>query len=148
MELFVYYKSIIKSPNGRFIIPSEPILGVKRFFTTNGRVLFNDADACFYIYEPNTMIIRIHSESWQASCLSKSQSEDFEVIRQELLKLYPGGGVHQVLVSLYSDADKDEDDKTSSGQALTDVVWEAGLGAASEGVFPNADSQFVNKQHS
>ena len=131
-------------------IPSEPILGVNRFFTTNGWVLFNHADSCFYIYEPNALIIRIHSESWQASCLSKSQSEDFEVIRQEILKLYPGGGEHQVLISLYTDADgdKDEVDKSSSGQALTDVVWEAGLGEAAEGVFPNADSQFVEKQHS
>ena len=167
MTLPVYFKSIIKSPNGRSIsnefcgehhmgadhiefVPSEAIQGVKRFFTTNGRFLFNEADLCFYIYEPYTLIIRIHSESWLASCLSQSRSEHFEVIRQELVNMNPGGGMRQVIVKLYQDEDNStgEGDDTACGQPLTDVVWEVGLGEASEGVFPNADSQFVDRQKS
>ena len=129
-------------------VPSEAIQGVKRFFTTNGRFLFNEADLCFYIYEPYTLIIRIHSESWLASCLSQSRSEHFEVIRQELVNMNPGGGKRQVLVKLNPDGNDDtgEEDFTACCQPLTDVVWEVGLGEASEGVFPNANSQFVDRQ--
>ncbi|MDF1825978.1 MAG: hypothetical protein P1U68_15135 [Verrucomicrobiales bacterium] len=167
MSLPVYYKTIIKAPGGRSIshvfcgehhmgadhvefIPSEPVHGVKRFFTTNGRVLFNDADSCFYLLEEHTLIVRIHSESWVASCLSQSRSEDFRKIRGELAELYPGGGIHETLVTLYPDEDDKagETDRTSDGQALTEVVWEAGLGEAFEGVFPNADRQFVDRQQS
>lgn len=167
MTLPVLYKSILMAASGKSIttefcgehhmgadhvefIPSEPVHGVKRFFTTNGQVLFNDADSCFYIYDPYTLIIRIHSETWQASCLSQKRSNNFEAVRQQLVDLHPGGGRHQVLVALYSDGSDsaDEEDRSACGKPLTGAAWEAGLGEASDGIFENADSQFVDRQRS
>ena len=79
MTLPLHHEEVIKSPSGRSIsvenagehhmgadhvefVPSEPVHGVKRFFTTNGRAFFNEGDGCFYLYD-SCMIIRLDAHS-------------------------------------------------------------------------------------
>ena len=109
-------------------IPSEPINGVKRFFTTNGKAFFNEADSSFYFYD-STVIIRVNSESWTAS--NFSNLDGTLSVREENLRLefFPESGGCDVQI-----------------QPLAEVKWEDGLGEASEGVFPSAWGPFVDQQ--
>ncbi len=109
-------------------IPSEPIAGVKRFFTTNGAALFNEADSCFYLYD-SSLVVRINSESWTASSLANPGEKVSAELAKLRNKFYPGGRGYEAQIKV-----------------LTDNVWEEGLGVASEGVFPSAWSPFVEKQ--
>ncbi|MBK1855968.1 hypothetical protein JO972_13440 [Verrucomicrobiaceae bacterium 5K15] len=109
-------------------IPSEPIAGVKRFFSTNGTALFNEADACFYLYD-SSLIVRIHSESWTATHLADAPEIVYKKLVELRSKFYPSGrgGEKQI-------------------NELTENDWKKGLGAAAEGVFPSAWSPFIDQQ--
>ena len=145
MALPVIHKSTITSPSGKTIsvefcgehhmgadhvefIPSEPIAGVKRFFTTGGNALFNEADLCFYLYD-SSLVVRVNSKSWRATYLANPDKK----IRAELQKLrskfYPEGRGCETQL-----------------KALKKCAWKAGLGEAFEGVFPSAWQPFVDKQ--
>lgn len=145
MALPVYHQSIITSPSGKSMavefcgehhmsanhiefIPSEPIAGVKRFFTTNGYAFFNEADSCFYLCD-SSLVVRVNSKSWTAACLANPG----EKVSAELLKLrskfHPEGRGSETQI-----------------KALRDSHWEDGLGAASEGLFPSAWEPFVDRQ--
>lgn len=66
-------------------IPSEPVHGIRRFFTTNGRLAFREDDACFYLYDEHCLLLRIDSRTWQASHLSASRCADFQLARKTLI---------------------------------------------------------------
>ena len=113
-------------------IPSNPIGGVNRFFTTNGRAFFNQGDGCFYLYD-SCLIIRINTESWQAASVRTSQPNCLRSIT------ISGGNLH---MTLYSGSGGHE----SLQKALCETEWAEGLGLAAEGVFPSAYKPWVDEQ--
>ena len=79
----IHHERKIKSTDGKWIsvvfrgehhmsadhiefVMSIPILGVKRFFTTNGSVFFNQQNKCFYMHD-SSFIIRVDTKTWVAS---------------------------------------------------------------------------------
>jgi len=113
-------------------VPSEGICGIKRFFTTNGRVFFNEADACFYLYD-SCLIVRVDSKSWNASCVGRPQPMYFGSISIDsddlCMDLYSGSGGREI-----------------HRKPLCEIQWTDGLGSASDGIFPSAFKPWVDEQ--
>lgn len=147
MILPIYHESKIESTNGKWIIvqfkgehhmgadhveyvPSVPIMGVKRFFTTNGSAWYNQHDRCFYMHD-SRLIIRIDTEAWKAAYFVSPPKVSFGGITES---------EDSINMSLYS---------TGSGAReknplnLYNTEWTEGLGSASEGVFPSAWKPWV-----
>ena len=103
------------------------------------------------LYATDCAIMEDNDWTLLVAVISKcKRSKNFEAVRQQLVDLHPGGGRHQVLVALYSDGSDsaDEEDRPACGKPLTGAAWEDGLGEACDGIFENADSQFVDRQRS
>ncbi len=145
MSLPVYYQKTITSPSGKSIsvefygehhmgadhiefIPSEPIDGVKRFFSTNGYAIFNEADLCFYLFDSH-LVVRVNSKSWTASCLANPNKKILTKLQKLRIKFHPEG---RGCETQFKD--------------LKNCDWKCGLGEAFEGVFPTAWEPFVDKQ--
>ena len=149
MTLPLHHESEVEAPNGKSIsiqnagehhmgaehvefIPSEPISGVKRFFTTNGRLFFNADDGCFYLYD-SCMIIRINADSWKVTCAGRPQPLYFGTVSISEgnlnMDLYSGSGGRE-----------------SHSKLLGEIDWTDGLGSASEGVLPSAYKPWVDEQ--
>ena len=145
MPLPVIHRRIITSPIGKTIsvefcgehhmgadhiefIPSEPIAGVKSFFTTSGEALFNEANLCFYLFD-SSLIVRVNSKSWKATYLANPDKKILAELQKLRNKFYPEGRGYEAQI-----------------EALKKCNWKAGLGEASEGVFPTAWEPFVEQQ--
>lgn len=145
MALPVIHKHSITSPGGKAIsvefcgehhmgadhiefVPSEPIAGVKRFFTTGGCALFNEADCCFYLFD-SFLVVRVHSRSWKATHLADPDKKTLAELQKLRIAFYPEGRGCETQVG-----------------ALKKCAWKAGLGDAHEGVFPSAWQPFVDQQ--
>jgi len=46
-------------------VPSAPVVGVRRFLTTDGNALFHEADGCSYLHD-SPLVVRIDSATWKA----------------------------------------------------------------------------------
>ena len=108
-------------------VPSEPVDGVTRFFTTNGRVFFHEG--CFYLSD-SCLIVRIHADSWRGEHLGQPPGLYFshvrvegEELRKDIYKHFGPGETQSI--------------------PLADVPWRDGLGPASAGVFPSAFGPWV-----
>jgi hypothetical protein len=147
MSLPVIHKRTITSPIGKTIsvefcgehhmganhiefIPSEPIAGVKRFFTTGGEALFNEADLCFYLFD-SSLVVRVNSKSWKATYLASPDKKTLAELQKLRYKFYPEGRGCETQIG-----------------ALKKCAWKVGLGEAFEGVFPTAWEPFVKQQKS
>jgi len=148
MILPIYNENKIQSPNGKFItvqfkgehhmsadhiefVPSEPVLGVKRFFTTNGSAIFNQQDNCFYLHD-SSLIICIDVETWQATHFNSPKKVSFGAIT------ISEDGAKMSLYSTGSGA------RESIQLNLNMIEWTSGLGSASQGVFSSAWEPWVN----
>ena len=150
MTLPLCYEKNVDAPNGKSIcvqsagehhmgaehiefILSQPLLGVKRFFTTNGQAFFHDEDGYFYLYD-SCLIVRVHLETWQASYIERPDSlfiTNISIANSNMLmKLYGGGK------------------RESQSKPLDEIEWSDGLGYAHEGVFPSAYVPWVEEQES
>lgn len=109
-------------------IPSEPIASVKRFFTTGGTALFNEADLCFYLFD-SSLVVRVHSKSWKPTYLPNPDKKVLAELQKIRSKFHPDGRGSETQI-----------------KALKKCTWKAGLGEAFEGVFPSAWEPFVEKQ--
>lgn len=113
-------------------VPSEPISGVRRFFTTNGRLLFNESDGCFYMND-SCLIVRLDSDSWGSSFVERPKSMYFStviIVGDDLtMDLYGGYGGRE-----------------SRSTPLSEIDWTPGLGPAAAGVFPSAYLPWVDEQ--
>lgn len=113
-------------------VPSSPIHGVRRFFTTNGKIFINQEEGSFYIYD-SCLMIRIDTVLLEAGY----------VVRPEPLYFGSISITNRIVdVELYSDKGKRE----KLSKPIDEFVWIDGLGAASDGVFPSAYMPWVNER--
>ena len=114
-------------------VPSEPLEGVKRFFTTNGRASFNESDQCFYIQDA-CMLLRVDSRTWNASHIERPKDLYFGKISIE---------DDQLKMEMYSGYIGSAPPRS---MPLSEVHWISGLGPAREGEFPSAYGPWVAEQ--
>ena len=140
--------SRVSSPNGFFVevdcygehhmgaehvelVPSSPLEGVERFYSTNGSAFYDATldrvflhDACLILeIDPHTLFCRHTNRpgSWYISRFGRS-ADSFR------FELYSASGGHKEVVLPYAD-----------------IPWFAGLGGASSGRFPSAHEPHTNK---
>ena len=113
------------------LVPSSPLEGVVRFYSTNGAGFYDSVldkiflhDACLILeIDPHTLSCRHTNrpESWYISRFERKE----DCFRFEL---YSGFGSHKEVVVAYED-----------------IPWHSGLGGASSGRFPSAHVLYINK---
>ena len=114
-------------------VPSEPLAGVKRFFTTNGRASFNDDDQCFYLQDA-CMLLRVDSKAWTTSYIERPKDLYFGQIS------IVGNRLDMELYSGYSGS------VPPQSIPMNEVQWIDGLGPAQSGEFPSAYEPWVAEQ--
>ena len=119
-----------------WLIPSEPVAGVKQFLTTNGKALFNHADGCFYLYD-TMLVVRIDSSTWSPT----SYERHGPYLIKELI--VEGEEISVVRLQV-SDGDRAQDPRRKT---LYPPYWKDGLGSAVGGFFPSAHKSPPSYKH-
>lgn len=103
------------------LVPSSPLCGIKRFYSTNGTAFFDKIVERMFVYDA-TLIVEIDPDSLQCRHMSRPPKwwiGKFERKEEKfLIDLYSGGGKNQKLILGHDE-----------------IEWKSGLGDASKGKF-------------
>jgi len=113
------------------LVPSSPLEGVSRFYSTNGTGFYDSVldrvflqDACLVLeIDPHTLTCRHTNRpaSWYIGRFERRED-------RFRFELYSGFGSHKEVVVPYED-----------------IPWFSGLGGASSGRFPSAHEPYISK---
>ncbi len=106
-----------------WLLPSEPIAGVKHFLTTNGDVLFDENKGSFYLHDAR-LVVRIDSEAWEASSFKSPSSSFIKDLTVE------EEGLSVTLIDAHG--------RILEKKTLNERNWKKDLAMASKGFFPSA----------
>ncbi len=105
------------------LVPSKPIDGIERFYSTNGTVFFDPIVERMFIYDA-TLIVEVDPVTLECRHMDRPPRwyiGKFERKEEEfLIDLYSGYGKNQKLVLSHDE-----------------IEWKSGLGPASKGKFPS-----------